>query len=150
MSDTLGREVGSEGRVPLLRFVALPGAFPLGGCFGAVGLIASVAIRLLHLDRLPYVFCTFKLLTRLPCPTCGSTRTFGRLAALDLSGAFAMNPLATLAVLVLVVWALWDAALLPSRRALRAELHPALVVPARILVLIAFLLNWVYLMVAGR
>jgi len=148
MSESGGRI--EAGRGPLLRFVAESGAFPIGALFGALGLLAAGAVWLLRLDRLPYVFCTFKLITGLPCPTCGSTRTFGRLVALDLHGALSMNPLATLAVLVLVVWALWDAALLPSRRALRVELHPALVVPLRVVALVAFLLNWVYLLVGGR
>lgn len=147
MSDS-GLEAGLK--TPLLRFRAEPGAPPLGAIFGAVGMLGGLAIWLLGLDRLPYVFCTFKLMTGLPCPTCGSTRTFGRLAELDLAGALWMNPLATAGALVLVVWALWDAVLLPSRRALRLKLHPALVVPARVLALAAFLLNWVYLLLSGR
>jgi hypothetical protein len=137
-------------RTPLLRFTAEPGAPPLGAIFGGVGLVAALAIWLLRLDRLPYVLCSFKLMTGLPCPTCGSTRTFGRLAELDLAGALWMNPLAAAGALVLVGWALWDALLLPSRRALRLKPHPALVVPLRVLALAAFLLNWVSLLLAGR
>ncbi len=37
--------------------------------------------------------CRFRAVTGYPCATCGFTRGLTRLAAFDLSGAFAMNPL---------------------------------------------------------
>jgi len=39
--------------------------------------------------------CTFRSLTGIPCPTCGTTRTALALYQLDLSAAFLTNPLAT-------------------------------------------------------
>jgi TRAP-type C4-dicarboxylate transport system permease large subunit len=46
--------------------------------------------------------CTFRRLTGIPCPTCGTTRT--ALALLDFNiGAFAVNPLATLAGIFFIV-----------------------------------------------
>ena len=69
---------------------------------------AALAVALLHLDRLPFALCVFRGLTGLPCPTCGSTRAVGRLAALDLAGALAMNPLTTLAAAGVVGWAVAD------------------------------------------
>lgn len=41
--------------------------------------------------------CTFRGLTGIPCPTCGTTRVARALLDLDLATAFAVNPLATVA-----------------------------------------------------
>ena len=41
--------------------------------------------------------CTFRGLTGIPCPTCGTTRVALALLDLDLATAFAVNPLATVA-----------------------------------------------------
>ncbi len=133
-----------------LRFSAPAGRPPLGAIFGAIGVVAGAAVAVLHLDRLPMVLCTFKALTGLPCPTCGSTRALGRLAAFDLAGAIAMNPLATLVFGLVAVWAVVDLALLPWRRALSLEVQPRLAWVLRLLALALFLANWVYLLLAGR
>lgn len=154
MSETLP---GGEGRAEALvadapRFVRLrarAGA-PLGAILGAIGLVAGAAIALLHLDRLPFATCTFKVLTRLPCPTCGSTRAVGRLFALDLAGAFAMNPLTTLAAGLIGAWAVADLVLLPGRKALAIDVEPRLALRLRVATVVAFLLNWVYLIALGR
>ena len=61
-----------------------------------------------------------------------------------------MNPLAAARRSVLLLWGLVDLALLPGRRALRASLAPALHNPARFLVVALLLLNWAFLLVAGR
>ena len=71
----------------LVRLVARE-APPLGLIFGAIFVVATLAVGLLHLDRLPFAMCYLKLSTGLPCPTCGSTRALGRLFALDVAGAF--------------------------------------------------------------
>lgn len=132
-----------------LRFVSRSGP-PLGLIFAAIGALATVAVGLLHIDRLPIALCYVKALTRLPCPTCGSTRALGRLFALDLPGAFAMNPLAALAALVLAAWAAADLALLPRRRALGVRATPALGSALRLVAVFAVLANWAYLIAAGR
>ena len=93
--------------------------------------------------------CYVKALTGLPCLTCGSTRPAGRLFDLDLAGAFAMNPLATLAACTLVAWALGDIVLLPRRHALGIELAPRTATVLRIGVVVAVVLNWAYLLAAG-
>jgi hypothetical protein len=41
--------------------------------------------------------CTFRGLTGIPCPTCGTTRVALALLDLDLATAFGVNPLATIA-----------------------------------------------------
>ena len=45
--------------------------------------------------------CTFRGLTGIPCPTCGTTRVALALLDLDLAAAFAANPLAAVAGLAL-------------------------------------------------
>jgi hypothetical protein len=135
---------------PPVRWEAPRGAMPLGAVFGGLTALACGAVGLLGLDHVGLTPCFFRLATGLPCPTCGSTRAFGRLFHLDLAGAFVMNPLAAASALVLLLWGLVDMALLPGRRALRASLAPALHNPARFLVVALLLLNWAFLLVAGR
>lgn len=133
-----------------LRLVARPGASPLGAIFGGIGVAGGLAVGLLHLDRLPFTICTFKAMTGLPCFSCGGTRVFGRLFALDVPGALAMNPAVALGVFVLALWALGDLVLLPRGRALRLELPPAALRVAQVGAVIAVVVNWVYLLLAGR
>ncbi len=133
-----------------VRLRARPGAAPLGAIFGGIGLLGGIAVSLLHLDRLPFALCVFKNLSGLPCPTCGSTRAMGRLFSLDLAGALAMNPLTTLGAGVVAAWALADLALLPRGCALGIDVQPRLASRLRVAALLIFLLNWVYLLTAGR
>ncbi len=97
---------------------------PAGLVFLVVALVVAGGIGLFHLDHLPGTFCAFKAVTGIPCMTCGTTRAFGRLFALDLRGALLMNPLAALFALGLVPWGLADLALVPRGRALVLELSP--------------------------
>jgi hypothetical protein len=133
-----------------LRLRGRAGAPPLGAIFGAIGLVAAAAVWALRLDRIPLTLCVFKGLTGLPCPTCGSTRALGRLFALDVTGALAMNPFTTVLALVVAAWALADLALLPARRALELGVSPRLGAALRLGALVLFLANWVYLVAAGR
>ena len=134
---------------PHVRFLARERP-PLGLIFGAILVVATLAVGLLHLDRLPFALCYLKLSTGLPCPSCGSTRALGRLFALDVPGALRMNPATTLAVFGLALWAAADLALLPQRRALGVELHPRAGLALRVGAVAALLANWVYLIAAGR
>jgi hypothetical protein len=142
--------VVSEAAAPAraLRFAA-PGAVPLGLVFGTIGALATLAVGVLHLDRLPFTVCTFKLLSGWPCLTCGSTRALGRLFHLDLAGALASNPLAILVALAVVPWALADLALLPRGQAVRLSLPPGGARIARVAAVLALVLNWIYLVAAG-
>jgi len=129
---------------PPFRFLAREGP-PLGLIFAAIGVVG-----LLHLDRLPFALCYLKLLTGLPCPTCGSTRALGRLFALDVPGALIMNPVTTLAAFAVALWAAADLALLPQKRALGVELSPRARRALRIAVVVAVVANWAFLLAAGR
>lgn len=133
-----------------VRLVARPGAPPLGLIFGGIGFVATLATGLLRVDRLPFTLCYFKGLTGLPCPTCGSTRALGRLFALDVPGALAMNPVTTLGALLLAGWALADLALRPRRLSLRLELAPELAFAVRTALLVVVLASWAYLVAVGR
>ncbi len=134
----------------LVRVTAAPGAPPLGAIFGGIGVVVAAVVGLVGLDRLPIAFCVFKGLTGWPCPTCGSTRAVGRLFGFDLAGALAMNPLTTVVAVVIAAWAVADLVLLPRRRSLRVGLSPSAARYLRGAALLAFLANWVYLLVAGR
>jgi hypothetical protein len=133
-----------------VRLVARSEAPPLGAIFAGIGLLAGAAVGLLRLDRIPVTLCVFKGVSGLPCPTCGSTRALGRLVALDFAGALAMNPLTTIAAVVLAAWGIADLALLPRRQALGLEVSPRFGFALRVLALGLFLANWVYLVAAGR
>jgi len=129
---------------------ARPGAAPVGAILAACALVAIGIVAVLHLDRLPFSLCVFKAVTGVPCMTCGTTRALALLARLDLAGALSMNPLAAAGVLLLGPWAAADLALLPSGRALVLDLSPPAARVARIAVVAAVVLNWVWLVAAGR
>jgi hypothetical protein len=127
-----------------------PGALPIGAILAACAVVAVVMVAWLPLSRLPFSLCVFKAVTGVPCLTCGTTRTLALLARLDVLGALAMNPLVAAGLLALVPWAAADLALMPGRRALVLELSPAAGRAARIAVMAAVVLNWVWLVAAGR
>jgi Protein of unknown function (DUF2752) len=134
----------------LIRFEARRDAFPLGAVFLAIGSLAGSAVGLLHLDRLPLPLCAFKALTGLPCMTCGTTRALGRLFVHDIAGALSMNPLATLAAFAIALWGLTDLLLLSRGRALGVAMDPGTARVVRVLAVLAILVNWGYLVYAGR
>jgi len=123
---------------------------PLGLLFAACGAFLAGVVALLRLDRLPFALCAFKQLTGLPCPTCGGTRALGRLATLDLPGAFAMNPLAVSVGVVVALWAVADLAMLPRRQSLRLEMRKDLAFAVRAAAVVLAAVNWAYLVLAGR
>ena len=133
-----------------LRLKAPVGRLPLGAIFGTIGVLGAGAVGLLGLDRLPFSVCLFKAFTGLPCPTCGSTRAVGRLVHLDLAGALLMNPLTTLAVAVLALWAVADFGLLARGRGLDLEMGRPLGRVVRGLAVAAVVVNWAYLLTSGR
>ena len=135
---------------PAIRISAEPGASPLGAIFGGIGLVGAGIVWLLRLDHVPVKLCVFKGLTGMACPTCGSTRAAALLFGLDPTGALLMNPLATLIAVGMAAWALADVALMPRRRALRLGLSRKAARVARIVALVVFLANWVYLLAVGR
>jgi hypothetical protein len=123
---------------------------PLGAIFLGIGALAAASVAILHLDRLPILVCVFRAATGIPCLTCGATRALAELAQGDVSGALAMNPLATLAGFALVPWGIGDLALMTRGRSLSLEVAPAGARVLRVLAVAAVAANWGYLVVAGR
>jgi hypothetical protein len=133
-----------------VRFAARPGLH-VGVVLVILGVLASVAVLLLHVHQLPFTVCLFKRMTGLPCVTCGGTRALARLVAFDLSGAFAMNPLVTLGLLSVLPWAAADLWLWWRRRgALSVEIVPAARDFLMWAALGAGLANWAWLLWSGR
>ena len=135
---------------PFLRLKAVPGGLPLGAILAGIAALAAVAVGVLRLDALPFTICFFKLVTGLPCATCGSTRALGRLFHGDLAGAFAMNPLAAAGMIGLLPWAAADLALMTRSKAFGLELGPWAARVARVAAVAAVFANWAYLVAAGR
>jgi hypothetical protein len=133
-----------------MRLVVREKASPLGLIVTGAGVLAALAIRVLHLDGLPIPLCAFRAVTGVPCMGCGSTRALGRLAHLDLAGALAFHPLTTALMLGIGVWGLVDATLLLRRRALRLECAPREAYYVLWTLVGLALVNWVYLILVRR
>jgi hypothetical protein len=95
--------------------------------------------------------CAFKTITGLPCPTCGITRTVIALSHGDIARGVSMNPLAAIACGAGLLYLLYAAAVLafrlprfrPTVSALGARY-------LRIATVVAFAINWVWLIATGR
>lgn len=103
-------------------------------------LLAWVALRY----QLPLPPCPLRALTDVPCPFCGSTRTFAALARLDFVAALRLNPLVCVAaVAAAAVW------LLTCWRGVSGFKEPRAAwtkgTTWRWLLALAFALNWLYL-----
>lgn len=133
-----------------VRVEARAGGFPLGLVLGGAGMLGAAVVALLRLDNLGVTFCVLKLVTGIPCPTCGGTRAVGLLAHLDVLGALAMNPLVALGALLAVPWFLADLVLVFQRRSLDVSVSPGVARALRIGAVVVFAANWGYLMLAGR
>lgn len=112
--------------------------------WGALALTA-VLLAPLATDLAPLLpGCLFRELTGLPCPTCGATRAALALTRLDLAGAIAFNPLATLGALVFI---LGGAAAAGGSLAGRPLREPPLAGPAlRWAAVVALAANWAWIL----
>ena len=66
--------------------------------------IAESAKRLNGFSQGPIV-CPIRLLTNIPCPACGTTRSIGSIAIGDFDRAWNLNPLGYLVYLLAIIWA---------------------------------------------
>jgi len=92
--------------------------------------------------------CPLKLVSGLPCPTCGATRTALALAEFDPWTAVRLNPLVTGAWLLLIGGGLAALAYTQIGRSL-PTLPKRLPMALRVAVVAVVAVNWVYLMLAG-
>ena len=69
----------------------------------AAAAVSAIVLRPVWIAATPLLRrCTFRALTGIPCPTCGTTRTALALLDLDLASAFVVNPLAALTGVVFI------------------------------------------------
>lgn len=128
---------------PLPRHIAVrPGRAPLQSLALLIGLmvIARVALHF----QLPMPPCPLRELTGVPCPFCGSTRTFAALAQLDFAAALRLNPL--VCVVACAASALWLlAAVRPENPLARLRSRSARGAVWKWLLAVALAANWLYL-----
>ena len=75
-----------------------PGDIEFGIIYGTIALLALIAARILPVQEiLPP--CPFRVVTGIPCPSCGSTRSLVHLAHGDIAGSLILNQLFSLAMI---------------------------------------------------
>ncbi|MFH1742178.1 MAG: DUF2752 domain-containing protein [bacterium] len=120
--------------------------------WGAIIVCVLVAARWFPFDLLPPPACPFKLLTRVPCCTCGMTRSLLAFAHGDFMGALYWNPLIGLCSLGAVAYFVYAAIVLvfdlPRIRWSLTRRWERVCV--RLIAVFVFSANWIYLIVAGR
>ena len=124
-----------------------PARFGHAEVFALIGLSSFLVARFAPVLDLSYR-CPFRLLTGLPCASCGMTHAFVHLAQGDLGAALAANPLG--AILALAAWAF--AALDLARVAAGLPLPRLGTRTVRVFATVgaaAVLLNWGWLLRAG-
>ena len=131
--------------------VSAPASGPVGDWQPWRGVLAivclTVAARLALHWELPLPGCLMREFTGVPCPFCGATRSCAALAGLDVSGALAWNPLVGVGAISGFIW-LVLCTLLPRLAASRLHQRGRAwlaSVPGWGVVVVAVLLNWIYL-----
>ncbi len=142
--------VPAPARAPWLRLRARAGATPLGVILGVLATGTLGLARVLDPTHLGFTMCVLKATTGVPCPTCGGTRALHHLAHFDVAGAWGMNPLVTLSVFALLPWMLADLWLMRTGRALDLQVGTRGARLIAALAGVALLVNWFYLLSAGR
>lgn len=128
-----------------LRFGRARGEVGVLAPLAGLAALALVAARLVAEGVLPTVGCVFRTLTGLPCPTCGGTTAFARLAAGDVLGGARASPFAALLFLACVGLVLLGL-LRTVGWAVQVEFTPRERAAAARLVVAALLANWAWLL----
>jgi hypothetical protein len=113
--------------------------------------LTLLALTSTHVLEIQLPLCPFKIITGLPCPTCGLTRAVMAMTRLDFAAAFAFNPLGFAAAIGIGLYLLYAAIVLTARlprfrpRLTRRDMNVG-----RIAVLALLAANWAWLIAAGR
>jgi len=73
---------------------------------GAVFLAGNLLARSTNNLSEGPILCTFRLVTDLPCPLCGTTRAFGSLSQGNFGESLNLNPLALVIAVIVSAWLL--------------------------------------------
>lgn len=115
--------------------------------------LASFALAAVWLKlRLPLPPCVFHKFTGFACPTCGATRCFFDLSGEHFGTAFFWNPLAFCALIGILLFDCYALAVLVFRlpRLRFDNLSRRAANKLRIAAALMIVLNWIYLVHAGR
>jgi hypothetical protein len=113
--------------------------------YGTIGILILLAAGFIPLSYIPFS-CPFKIITGLPCPTCGGIRAFIHLAHLDPAGALVMNPLISFLTILGTVLLLYSTlALFIKPLRLKMEFNDREKRVLRFGVIGIIVLNWIYL-----
>ncbi len=124
---------------------------PLGLIYAVISILAVAGARL-AVDGVAFdgYFCPFKLITGLPCPTCGLTRAFAAVSHLDFATALAQNPLMVIALVGVWIWGLVSlTGVVHGGRVPRIRANKGAATAMRIFAVAAIAANWAYLIAAG-
>jgi hypothetical protein len=116
-------------------------------------LVAGAGIFFVYIlylfNRLPHLPCVFKTITGYPCPTCGSTRIMSSLINLDMVSAFGWNPLLFLGGITFITWVFYGFYMLFSGKKIQVIFTKKEGLYLRLGLITLFILNWIYLAIAG-
>ncbi len=121
----------------------------LADAYLAVALLAILVARFVPFSLMDGLApCTFRIITGIPCPGCGFTRSFVRTANLDFAGAFLVSPLGTLLFLFLVLFVILGLLRLVLRRPWpRIYLSRRASIGVGVITAVVVLSNWGYLLI---
>jgi hypothetical protein len=124
------------------------GEIEYGIIYGGVSLVALFIARTMPVLSLA-PSCAFKILTGIPCPTCGATHSVVHLAQGEISAAFIMNPLTAVYFIAAVLVFLYSLVTLSfDFPKINIKLSSKEGTTLRIGVIILIFVQWVYLIIA--
>ncbi|NOY23187.1 MAG: DUF2752 domain-containing protein [Acidobacteria bacterium] len=112
-------------------------------------ILTGSAYGLFRLHSVPFLPCPFKEMTGYPCPTCGSTRMVLSLFHINFIDAFLWNPGVFLSGVAAVFWFGYGIISQLKRKKLYFSLSKREGFWLRVLLLGGFMINWLYLVIAG-